>query len=109
MTELRRVVIVGGGTPAAAVAMTLCRRGFRPSGDVISEESVPPYERLPLSKAMLTDGRDPSFSPSWQETGTRPTSSIFGLIAARAEVSAQVLADRSIELRQLARAVVPAR
>ena len=53
MAVARIFVIVGGGQAGAAAAHTLRREGFDGSIVVFGEESNPPYERPPLSKAFL--------------------------------------------------------
>ncbi|WP_293345767.1 FAD-dependent oxidoreductase [Phenylobacterium sp.] len=53
------MVIVGAGQAAAALARALREQGF--SGDIrmLGEELEPPYERPPLSKQVLLEGRAP--------------------------------------------------
>lgn len=50
----RRVVVVGGGVAAQRCAMSLRERGYDGSLTVISEETVPPYDRPLLSKEFLS-------------------------------------------------------
>src|SRR5690242_3543126 len=49
----RGIVIVGAGETGARAAMTLREIGFAGPITLIGEESHPPYERPPLSKAVL--------------------------------------------------------
>lgn len=49
-----RVVIVGGGAAAASAAAGLRSAGFDGTVTVVSSADVPPYERPPLSKGLLT-------------------------------------------------------
>lgn len=51
----RGVVIVGGGHGGFEAARSLRDNGFDGAVTLISDESTPPYERPPLSKAYLTD------------------------------------------------------
>jgi 3-phenylpropionate/trans-cinnamate dioxygenase ferredoxin reductase subunit len=49
----RRIIVVGAGHAGGAVAAVLRQYGFAGSISLISEESVAPYHRPPLSKAWL--------------------------------------------------------
>ena len=49
-----RVVIVGAGQAGAQVAVTLRQLGFGGKITLLGEESQPPYQRPPLSKAYLS-------------------------------------------------------
>uniref|UniRef100_UPI0025DCFDC7 NAD(P)/FAD-dependent oxidoreductase n=1 Tax=uncultured Caulobacter sp. TaxID=158749 RepID=UPI0025DCFDC7 len=53
------VVIVGAGQAAAALARGLRENGFAGSIRMLGEEPQPPYERPPLSKQVLIEGRAP--------------------------------------------------
>ena len=53
------VLIVGGGLAAQRCCETLRSRGFEGQIRIVSEEFRPPYDRPPLSKAVLTGERDP--------------------------------------------------
>ena len=53
MTTRRTFLIVGGGLAAAEAAKTLRAEGFEDRLVVVTEESRPPYERPPLTKAYL--------------------------------------------------------
>ena len=63
------VVIVGGGLAAQRCCETLRLRGFEGRIRIVSDEPRPPYDRPPLSKAVLTGERDPASlglrSPEW--------------------------------------------
>jgi 3-phenylpropionate/trans-cinnamate dioxygenase ferredoxin reductase component len=50
---LRNVVVVGGSIAALTAAETLRVRGFDGHVTVVSDESQPPYTRVPLSKGVL--------------------------------------------------------
>ena len=52
------LVIAGGGLAAQRCVEHLRRRGFDGRIAMICEESALPYDRPPLSKAVLTEGRD---------------------------------------------------
>lgn len=54
-------VIVGAGQAGARVAIELARRSYRGPITLIGAEALPPYERPPLSKAMLAD---PAVAPT---------------------------------------------
>lgn len=53
MLNHRDVVVIGAGHAGAELACTLRKKGFVGSILLISEESIAPYERPPLSKAYL--------------------------------------------------------
>jgi 3-phenylpropionate/trans-cinnamate dioxygenase ferredoxin reductase component len=53
MTNLRTVVIVGGGLAGATAAFALRERDYAGRVVLVSEEQLPPYERPPLSKEYL--------------------------------------------------------
>lgn len=52
----RRVVVVGGGVAAHVLVTTLRSAGFDGDVTVLTREAEGPYDRPPLSKALLTDG-----------------------------------------------------
>ncbi len=54
MTGLERVVIVGGGQAGARAAQAMRAGGYTGSIAIVAEEGHPPYQRPPLSKAVLT-------------------------------------------------------
>ncbi|ROS79037.1 NAD(P)/FAD-dependent oxidoreductase [Cellulomonas sp. PhB143] len=56
----RSVVVVGAGLAAARTAAALRAHGFDGPLTVLGDEGVPPYDRPPLSKELLTRG-----SPAW--------------------------------------------
>jgi 3-phenylpropionate/trans-cinnamate dioxygenase ferredoxin reductase subunit len=47
------IVIIGAGEAGLRAALTLCNRGYEGTVTVVGEEPHPPYERPPLSKALL--------------------------------------------------------
>ncbi|WP_434625872.1 NAD(P)/FAD-dependent oxidoreductase [Azospirillum sp. B2RO_4] len=53
------VVIVGAGQAGGRVALMLAQRGYPGPVTLIGAESLPPYERPPLSKEMLADPQHP--------------------------------------------------
>jgi NADPH-dependent 2,4-dienoyl-CoA reductase/sulfur reductase-like enzyme len=53
-----RIVVVGGGLAAVRTVSSLRRRGFGGRVVVLAEESQPPYDRPPLSKAVLAGERE---------------------------------------------------
>lgn len=52
-TDIHRIVIVGGGLAAASAAEELRKLGYDGSLTILGSEPYPPYERPPLSKAVL--------------------------------------------------------
>lgn len=48
-----RMIIIGGGQAAASAGRTLRNEGFKGGITILSEERYHPYERPPLSKAVL--------------------------------------------------------
>lgn len=53
------VVIVGAGQAGGRVALLLAQRGYPGPVTLVGAETLPPYERPPLSKEMLADPRHP--------------------------------------------------
>ena len=56
----RGIVIVGAGEAGARAAVALREEGFAGAVTMIGAEALPPYERPPLSKAVLTSREEPS-------------------------------------------------
>lgn len=54
---LRRIVVVGGSIAAVTAAESLRLEGFDGEIELLSQESLPPYTRVPLSKGALA-GRE---------------------------------------------------
>ena len=52
------VLIVGGGQAAMHLASSLRDLGWQAGVTIVSEESAPPYQRPPLSKAFLSGNAD---------------------------------------------------
>jgi len=53
------MVIVGGGMAGARAIVSLRANGFQGAVTLVGEETLLPYERPPLSKAMLVDEQEP--------------------------------------------------
>ncbi len=53
------MVIVGGGMAGARAIVSLRANGFQGPITLVSEETLLPYDRPPLSKAMLTEEQEP--------------------------------------------------
>lgn len=66
----RHFVIIGGGQSGGWAAKTLRDRGFSGQLTLVGEEMHPPYERPPLSKALLA-GADPASTYLWPEQALR--------------------------------------
>ncbi len=58
MVGFESVVIIGGGLAGGSAAFGLRKAGFTGSITLVAEESVPPYERPPLSKDYLRGEAD---------------------------------------------------
>ena len=54
------MVIVGGGMAGARAIVSLRANGWQGPITLVSEETLLPYDRPPLSKAMLTDEQEPA-------------------------------------------------
>jgi 3-phenylpropionate/trans-cinnamate dioxygenase ferredoxin reductase subunit len=54
------VVVAGAGLAGLRTAAELRERGFTGQITLVGAETLPPYDRPPLSKKVLTDGIDPS-------------------------------------------------
>lgn len=54
-SERTDVLLVGGGVASVRCARTLRRHGFTGSIVLVGDETVPPYNRPPLSKELLRD------------------------------------------------------
>ena len=65
------VLLVGGGVASARCARTLRRNGFVGSILVVGDETIPPYNRPPLSKELLREGHPAELlaaePPGWYE------------------------------------------
>ena len=79
-----RVVIAGAGLAGLRTAAELRERGFTGHITLIGAEALPPYDRPPLSKKVLTDeGIDPSLRADFGALGVdfRPGEAATGLDA----------------------------
>jgi 3-phenylpropionate/trans-cinnamate dioxygenase ferredoxin reductase subunit len=61
---VQRIVIVGNSLGGASAAVALRKQGFTGTVEMIGVEAHPPYERPPLSKAVLLGDAD---EPDWVE------------------------------------------
>ncbi len=57
------MVIVGAGEAGARAAMTLREQGWKGPVTLIGDEAGMPYERPPLSKAVMVAEADPTAAP----------------------------------------------
>jgi 3-phenylpropionate/trans-cinnamate dioxygenase ferredoxin reductase subunit len=90
-----RIVVVGGGHAASSAVNTLRAEGYEGEIALISDEPHLPYERPPLSKAVLTEDRSIdellTYTPEWYRE--RSVETILGRTAKRIDT-----ADRIVEL-----------
>lgn len=72
------IAIVGGGQAAAMAAVALRQQGFNGELHLFSDEPYLPYERPPLSKAMLLDENPQRQrilnADWWRENNVQPAS-----------------------------------
>ena len=57
---MERVLVVGAGQAGLQLAASLRQKGFAGEITLIGDEASPPYQRPPLSKAYLKEGREES-------------------------------------------------
>jgi NADPH-dependent 2,4-dienoyl-CoA reductase/sulfur reductase-like enzyme len=76
-------VIAGAGLAGLRTAVELRERGFTGQITLIGAEALPPYDRPPLSKKVLTDGIDPSLQADFGalEVDFRPGEAASGMDA----------------------------
>jgi 3-phenylpropionate/trans-cinnamate dioxygenase ferredoxin reductase component len=76
-------VIAGAGLAGLRTAAELRERGFTGQITLIGAEVLPPYDRPPLSKKVLTDGIDPSLQADFGtlEVDFRPGEAASGMDA----------------------------
>jgi 3-phenylpropionate/trans-cinnamate dioxygenase ferredoxin reductase component len=82
MTESGRVVVAGAGLAGLRTAEELRERGFTGRITLIGAEPLPPYDRPPLSKKVLTEpDLDPSLQADFAALGVdfRPEEAATGL------------------------------
>src|SRR4030095_8104718 len=72
-----RIVIVGASLGGASAAVGLRERGFNDEVLLIGAEDHLPYERPPLSKALMLGERD---EPDWVQEGDYYATSSIGLL-----------------------------
>ena len=84
VTDGGRVVVAGAGLAGLRTAAELRERGFTGQITLIGAEVLPPYDRPPLSKKVLTDeGIDPSLQADFGalEVDFRPGEAAIGMDA----------------------------
>ena len=84
VTDGGRVVVAGAGLAGLRTAAELRERGFAGQITLIGAEVLPPYDRPPLSKKVLTDeGIDPSLQADFGalEVDFRPGEAAIGMDA----------------------------
>jgi len=84
VTDGGRVVVAGAGLAGLRTAAELRERGFTGPITLIGAEVLPPYDRPPLSKKVLTDERiDPSLQADFGalEVDFRPGEAAIGMDA----------------------------
>src|SRR4051794_29218285 len=85
-----RIVVVGAGVAAVRTVGSLRRRGIGGHIVLLGEEAGPPYDRPPLSKAVLAGERDDTtlrFDPAALDVDVRPGTPAVGLDLVRRVVS----------------------
>lgn len=93
--SMQRIVIVGGGLAAARCCTQLRTQGFDGAVTVLSEESLPPYDRPPLSKAVLLGVHDDTaFSLDYAELGVDVC---LGAAALGVDVQRRVIRSEDVE------------
>ncbi len=95
MTGQRRLVILGGGLTGHSAALAARHNGYDGQITIVSDEPDLPYDRTPLSKAVLQGKRDPG-ELGFQPDGDYSRDEITILTSARAEVVD--LGDRRVEV-----------
>ncbi len=76
MSEHRQLIIIGGGLAGHAAALSARHNGYGGRITILAEESSIPYERPPLSKAVLQGKKDPAelaFQPNGDYSGDEIT------------------------------------
>src|SRR5260370_42213007 len=63
MSTGRRIVIVGGGPAGVAAALAAKQQNAAAEGLLLTDERQEPYEKPPLSKAVLTGKAMPHHAP----------------------------------------------
>jgi 3-phenylpropionate/trans-cinnamate dioxygenase ferredoxin reductase subunit len=63
MAAARKIVIVGGGPAGVGAAMAAHQQDAAAEVTLLTEEAIEPYEKPPLSKAVLTGRATPSDAP----------------------------------------------
>ena len=63
MTATRRIVIVGGGPAGVGAALAARQQDSAAEVILLTDESCEPYEKPPLSKAVLTGKVMPHTAP----------------------------------------------
>lgn len=70
---MNRVIVVGGGLAGVRSVEALRAKGFEGEVTLISAESHPPYDRPPLSKAVLMGDRDETtIDADWERLRCEP-------------------------------------
>ncbi|MDQ1660414.1 MAG: hypothetical protein QOJ68_394 [Blastococcus sp.] len=91
VSDIRRVVVVGGGIGGARTVAQLRRRGYAGAIVLLGAESRMPYDRPPLSKAVLAGLRDDTmlrFDPATLDVQVRLGAAVTGLDLDRRTVRA---------------------
>jgi NADPH-dependent 2,4-dienoyl-CoA reductase/sulfur reductase-like enzyme len=108
---MRRIVVVGGGLAAARTCAQLRRKGYEGEVVLVGAEAHLPYDRPPLSKAVLLGTRDTTALPFDTEalavqvrTSTRATSlnlqaRVLGTTAGDEEFDGLVIATGATPVR----------
>jgi 3-phenylpropionate/trans-cinnamate dioxygenase ferredoxin reductase component len=84
MTASRQFVILGGGLAAHSAAISARHNGYEGTITIVSDEPKLPYDRTPLSKAVLQSNRDTG-DLGFQSDGDYSNDEITVLTNSRAE------------------------
>jgi 3-phenylpropionate/trans-cinnamate dioxygenase ferredoxin reductase subunit len=84
-------VIIGAGECGARAAFALREKGFDGDVTLIGSESVPPYERPPLSKASADGSLDPKYIAALEKYGESRIHLVTGVTAHELNTSAKTL------------------
>ena len=74
MNAVRKIVVVGGGPAGVAAALAAKQQDAAADVVLLSDESQEPYEKPPLSKAVLTGKAMPHDAPALPQAASASSS-----------------------------------